>query len=352
MRPNRTPASWKSNWRAMCCGRTIRRGRGDGFIAAGLGFVGRTELEGTTDKAITRLLDRDDMVMTTMSTFVSMTAHCARCHDHKFDPIKQEDYYSLQAVFAGVDRADRPYDADPKVYAARRPLLERRRALTIELRPLQESAANVTSPALKKLDEQLSALKLEFADSKKAELQPQIAKLTAERKTMVQDLLSADIGADPTLTADLQSLDRELASLGKPQLVYTAANFFRSAGHVPIRRRAAPDYGIAARRRQSPGAPAAGRALLRPSLPAGSRSRPAKRRSPARRAGALDHRPRQHADLAIDRQPRLAVSLRRRHVDSANDFGHMGTLPTHPELLDWLAVTFRDQGGRMKQLHN
>ena len=83
-----------------------------GFIAAGpWDFVGHAELrEGTTDKEITRLLDRDDMVMTTVSAFVSMTAHCARCHDHKFDPIPQEDYYSLQAVFAGVDRADRPYD--------------------------------------------------------------------------------------------------------------------------------------------------------------------------------------------------------------------------------------------------
>jgi hypothetical protein len=38
-------------------------------------------------------------------------------------------------------------------------------------------------------------------------------------------------------------------------------------------------------------------------------------------------------------------------VDSANDFGHMGSTPTHPELLDWLAVTFRDRGGSLKQLH-
>ena len=38
-------------------------------------------------------------------------------------------------------------------------------------------------------------------------------------------------------------------------------------------------------------------------------------------------------------------------VDSANDFGHMGSAPTHAELLDWLAVTFRDQGGSFKQLH-
>jgi hypothetical protein len=38
-------------------------------------------------------------------------------------------------------------------------------------------------------------------------------------------------------------------------------------------------------------------------------------------------------------------------VDSANDFGHMGSAPSHPELLDWLASTFRDQGGSIKQLH-
>ena len=90
-----------------------------GFIAAGpWDFVGHTELrEGTTDKAIARSNDRDDMVMTAMSTFQSLTVHCARCHDHKFDPITQADYYRLQAVFAGIDRGDRtithPLKAQP-----------------------------------------------------------------------------------------------------------------------------------------------------------------------------------------------------------------------------------------------
>ena len=53
------------------------------------------------------------MVADTIGTFISLTVHCARCHNHKFDPITQEDYYSLQAVFA----ARRP----------RRPALRRRR---------------------------------------------------------------------------------------------------------------------------------------------------------------------------------------------------------------------------------
>src|SRR4029078_10515379 len=82
-----------------------------GFLVTGpFDYVGQIEVaEGTLAKAITRNLDRDDMVTTTIGTFNSMTAQCSRCHNHKFDPITQEDYYSLQAVFAGIDRADQPY---------------------------------------------------------------------------------------------------------------------------------------------------------------------------------------------------------------------------------------------------
>src|SRR5262249_27861779 len=43
----------------------------------------------------------------TIASFMSLTVHCARCHDHKFDPIPKRDYYRLQAVFAGVDRGER-----------------------------------------------------------------------------------------------------------------------------------------------------------------------------------------------------------------------------------------------------
>jgi mono/diheme cytochrome c family protein len=94
-----------------------------GFVVAGpWDFVGQAELrEGTLDKEKTRVLDRDDMVINVISTFDSLTVHCARCHDHKFDPIPQKDYYRLQAVFAGVERADRPF-ADKGALARRGPV--------------------------------------------------------------------------------------------------------------------------------------------------------------------------------------------------------------------------------------
>jgi len=102
-----------------------------GFLAAGP-WDESSQLnifEETVDKAAARNLDRDDVVTTTMTTFVSTTVQCARCHDHKFDPIAQRDHYALQAVFAGIDRAVRPYDLDPALHARRQALLRRKLAL-------------------------------------------------------------------------------------------------------------------------------------------------------------------------------------------------------------------------------
>ncbi len=130
-----------------------------GFIAAGpFDFVGQIEVgEDIIDKKITRNLDRDDMVATAINTFVSTTAQCARCHNHKFDPIPQEDYYSLQAVFAGVDRADRPYPGDPASAARRAELAAAEKRLQAEQSGLIGQIAALTSPELQALESQIAA---------------------------------------------------------------------------------------------------------------------------------------------------------------------------------------------------
>lgn len=92
-------------------------------LTAALGFLGAgpfdASAEGTAQAAF-EYVDRDDLVTQTMGAFVSTTASCARCHAHKFDPISQEDYFSLQAVFAGVGKGNVSYDEDAAVAAKRK----------------------------------------------------------------------------------------------------------------------------------------------------------------------------------------------------------------------------------------
>jgi Protein of unknown function (DUF1553)/Protein of unknown function (DUF1549)/Planctomycete cytochrome C/F5/8 type C domain len=135
-----------------------------GFVVAGpWDFVGQAELrEGTVDKEKTRVLDRDDMVINAISTFDSLTVHCARCHDHKFDPIPQKDYYRLQAVFAGVERADRPF-ASKELLARRTELEGRRRQIAGERAALLKKAGEVSSPDLLRMNGELKKAREELA---------------------------------------------------------------------------------------------------------------------------------------------------------------------------------------------
>ena len=79
-----------------------------GFLAAGpWDFVGQVEAKSDVLKRASRASDLDDMLTQVMTATMGLTINCARCHDHKLDPITQEDYYRLTAVFAGVKRGDR-----------------------------------------------------------------------------------------------------------------------------------------------------------------------------------------------------------------------------------------------------
>jgi mono/diheme cytochrome c family protein len=92
-------------------------------LTAAVGFVaaGPLELSRAGTAPVTfDYLDRDDIVAQVMAAFASSTANCARCHDHKFDPISQEDYYSLQAVFAGGGKGDLEFDVESSVGSQRK----------------------------------------------------------------------------------------------------------------------------------------------------------------------------------------------------------------------------------------
>jgi hypothetical protein len=131
-----------------------------GFIAAGpWDLIGHAEVPETKiDGKVARHLDRDDMVATTIGTFSSLTVGCAQCHNHKFDPIPQVDYYRLQAVFAAVDRADKLYDRDPAVAARRKELTDELAGLMRDKQAIDKEAARLGGEELAKLDEQIAEL--------------------------------------------------------------------------------------------------------------------------------------------------------------------------------------------------
>ncbi|CAN5725185.1 DUF1553 domain-containing protein [soil metagenome] len=137
-----------------------------GFIAAGpWDLIGHAEVPETkTDGMIARHLDRDDMVQNAIGTLCSLTVQCAQCHYHKFDPISQEDYYSLQAVFAAVDRTNVPYYASDD-------LMKQAQGLDQKIRVSKETLLALEKPWIEKAGMSYSDLtrRIEGASTKAAQ---------------------------------------------------------------------------------------------------------------------------------------------------------------------------------------
>lgn len=96
--------------RMQLAGDVLRPGEPDGIVATGFLVAGPHDglkPAGDVMRAIMRQDELEDVVGVISQTFLGLTAHCARCHDHKFDPIRQADYYRLTSAIAGYSHGER-----------------------------------------------------------------------------------------------------------------------------------------------------------------------------------------------------------------------------------------------------
>ncbi len=325
-----------------------------GFIAAGpWDFIGHAELPETKiDGKIARHLDRDDMVANTIGTFISVTVHCAQCHHHKFDPISQEDYYSLQSVFAALDRADKKYFVGDVAMTARFNQLDgRQRNLAERKRVIERDAAKEAGEAITKLDKQIAEA------AKQPDNAAELAQLRKLRPQLVDAAMKPETRAErDAFVVELAQLNQQLAAFPKPETVYAGTVHYGTgtfvgtgANHGKPRPIHLLARGQVTTPKQEVGAGALSLLSFQPARFAIPQDAPEGERRAAL-ARWLTHRDNPLTWRSIVNrvwQYHFGVGL----VTTPNDFGLNGARPSHPELLDWLAADFRDSGGSLKRLH-
>ena len=333
-----------------------------GFIAAGpWDLIGHVEVpESKIDGKVARHLDRDDMVANTIQTFNSLTVQCAQCHNHKFDPIPQEDYYSLQAVFAAVDRADKRYDTDPAVAQRRRTLIERESRLASDKKNLNDRILAQAGPPLVDLDKRIASLSKAPKQGEALGDPESAARLAAWQKDRTNLIAKATSENDrcslDELEHELAEVKADLAKLPPQSTAYVAAVHTGSgefAGTGANNGKPRPIHVLSRGNVQKPGKEAQpGTLSCLTDLPARFELPPEHKEGERRAALARWITDRNNPLTSRSIVNRVwQYHFGRGLVETPNDFGHAGALPTHPELLDWLATEFRDGGQSLKALH-
>ena len=158
------------------------------------------------------------MVSNTTGAFLATTAQCARCHNHKFDPIKQEDYYRLQAVFAALDRADKTFDVDADAARRRAPLVAERTRLDGEIKALNDKMASTDSRRVTLIGKLIDELKQGTAAVERPEYgyHSAIAKEQSATKWVQVDLGVARELAEVILTGCHDTFNNIGAGFGFP----------------------------------------------------------------------------------------------------------------------------------------
>ncbi len=268
----------------------------DQLIATGFHRNTPSNFEGGIDFEQYRVEAVVDRVATTGAAYLGLTMGCARCHDHKFDPISQREFYQMYAFFNNVAEVDK--EDDRKYF--NRPFLELATAEDL----LRKAAYDAQS---KVLQEELAAYRKTTTVADDAGIR--------ERLDTIRMIRVREPKIPTTMVM------KELPE-PRPAFIHLGGDFLRKGSSV------------------EPGVPG----VLNPL------------EKITGTANRLDL-----AKWLVDKKNPLTARVTANRywqqyfgkglVDTENDFGTQGDKPTHPELLDWLAVDFMESGWSQKALH-
>jgi hypothetical protein len=331
----------------------------------------------------------DDLIGTISRGTLGLTVNCARCHNHKFDPIAQKDYYSLAAAINGWVEIEVPLAAPDHAEA----YTKANKDIDAKIAPLRQQISKLERPYRDKL--RAEYIKKEYPENvQRAVFKPEAERTPGEQLLAAQVLTGGGVTAaeiDKAMTpeelAQKKSLQEQIAALDKqrpeplPMAEIITDGDWRFApmgrgdetiGCVKCRL-PPPDRPNGTYLHEGPGRyepppthflirgdPESKGSLMKPGFvtvatygnPPVEIPRPDGRTSGRRLALA--------EWIGSPQNPlssRVIVNRVWHHhfgrgiVATLDNFGKMGERPTHPELLDWLAVEFTSKGWSLKQLH-
>ncbi|MEP6533778.1 MAG: DUF1549 and DUF1553 domain-containing protein [Bryobacteraceae bacterium] len=257
-------------------------------IAAGFQRLGGLRKNGgNQDAAFNRNEELVEMTNVIGSAFLGVTLGCARCHDHKFDPIRHTDYYRMQAFFAATHENDVPLST-PAEQAAWK---EKNDAAEVPVKALKATMKGLTGDALEVV-------------------QKKVDELEAKGPPPLPVLFS--VADDPEKVSPVYVLARGDTQNRGPQV-----------GMRPL--------GIL--------------------LPDGSPELPADTKAPREVLANWILDPQNPLPARVMANRIWQYHFGRGIVATPNDFGRMGTRPSHPELLDYLANQLIEGGWKFKAMH-
>lgn len=317
---------------------------GSGFLRLGL-FDSTAPIFQEQRKAANEWMA--DVVNTTGSAFLGLTLSCCNCHDHKYDPLTQADHFRFRALFSGITARDdvsvESPDRTREILRAGMDLEERAKALdTSASAELEPARVRIRGEKIAKLPEDVRGLftrpEGEWDEVTKKRVAPHLDKIKVSEKEALE-------GSDEARRKEHGRLKKQAEGLRKEKPVFAKAVTVSQGKPEPVKIFFQGDY-TEPREEVAPGF----LTFFNPSpvrLTGGTNGVWAGRSALAEWMVSEDNP--FTARVMVNRL--WMHHFGRPLFSNPNDLGFGGGKPSHPELLDWLAVEFRESGWSVKAMH-